>query len=75
MLVKMVESWNTFNLSKSVKVNFEESEFSPKNWSLELSISGVVCSEFVAFLLPALQVHRCIWFLSGYNDNVIFHIQ
>ena len=75
MLVKMVNAWNQFNPQKSVDVEFEESEFSPKNWSLDVSIKGVVSSDFMAFLLPALQAHGCYWFFSGYSDRVSFHIQ
>lgn len=71
----MVETWNKFNPSKSVDAHFDESEFCPKQWSLEIAISGVVCSEFMNFLEPALFANNCMWFFSAYGSQVIFHIQ
>lgn len=75
LLISMVETWNKFNPSKSVDAHFDDSEFSPKHWSLEIAINGVVCSDFMAFLLPALIAQDCVWFFSAYGSQVIFHIQ
>lgn len=75
LLVSMVKSWNTFNPQKAVDAHFDESEFSPKHWSIDMAIEGVVCSDFMAFFLPALQAQDCVWFFSGYSHQVIFHIQ
>lgn len=75
LLIGMVETWNKFNPSKSVDAHFDESEFSPKHWSLEIAIGGVISSEFMSFLLPALIAQGCIWFFSAFGSDVIFHIQ
>lgn len=75
LLVNMVETWNKFNPSQSVDAHFDDSEFCPKHWSLDIAIEGVVCSSFLAFLLPALIAQGCQWFLSAYSSQVIFHIQ
>lgn len=75
LLISMVETWNKFNPSRSVDAHFEDSEFSPKHWSLDIAFGGVVGSEFMAFLLPALIAQNCIWFISAYGSQVIFHIQ
>lgn len=75
LLVSMIETWNKFNPQRSVGATFDDSEFSPKHWSLDIAFSGVVCSEFMAFLLPALIAQGCIWFISAFGSNVIFHIQ
>lgn len=75
MLVIMLKSWNQFNAAKAVVFEFEESEFSRGHWSLELKFSGVVPSDFIGFLLPALAAHGCIWFMSAVSNQVYFHIQ
>lgn len=75
LITSMIKSWNQFNPQKSVDVHFDESEFSPKHWALEVAIGGVVCADFMAFLLPALQAQNCLWFFSGINNHVVFHIQ
>ena len=75
LLISMVETWNKFNPRGSVDAHFDESEFSPKHWSLDIAIGGVVPSDFMAFLLPALIAQDCSWFLSAYGSKVIFHIQ
>lgn len=75
MLVKMVETWNQFNLAKKVDVEFDDSEFSPGHWSVDLDIKGVVNSDFVMFLLPTLVCQGCHWFISECSGRVSFHIQ
>lgn len=75
LIITMIQSWNQFNPQKAVKVHFDDSEFSPKHWSLDMAIEGIVCSDFLAFLLPALVAQNCIWFVSGLNQRIIFHIQ
>lgn len=75
MLVNMINAWNMYNPQKSVDAHFDDSEFSPNHWSLDVAFSHVICSDFIAFLLPALQVNNCVWFMHGSNDNVCFHIQ
>lgn len=75
LVIKMVNTWNQFNLSKKVDAEFDDSEFSPSNWSLDIDIKGVVNSDFVMFLLPALVCHNCHWFLSECSGRVSFHIQ
>lgn len=75
LLICMVETWNKFNQSKSVDAHFDELEFSPKQWSLDLAIVGVVNSDFMNFLLPAIYAHDCIWFMNACGDNLILHIQ
>lgn len=75
LLITMVESWNKFNPRRSVDVDLDDSEFSPKHWSLDMSFGGVVSSDFIAFLLPALIAQDCIWFVSGLGNRVILHIQ
>lgn len=71
----MVETWNKFNPQRSVDADFDDSEFSPKHWSLDIDIRGVVSSDFMAFLLPALVAQDCHWFLSAYGSEIRFHIQ
>ena len=75
LLVTMVQTWNQFNPQKAVRAHFDDSEFSPKHWSLDMAIEGVVSSDFMAFLLPALIAQDCVWFFSAYGSEVIFHIQ
>ena len=75
LVVTMVETWNKFNPSGWVDAQFDDSECSPKQWSLDLALGGVMSSEFMAFLLPALIAQDCHWFLSAYGSEVIFHIQ
>ena len=75
LLVNMINAWNQFNPQKRVDAHIDDSEFSPEHWSLDIAISGVICSDFYAFLVPALQVNQCYWFLHGLGDNVCFHIQ
>lgn len=75
LIITMIQSWNQFNPRKAVKVHFDDSEFSPKHWSLDMAIEGVISSKFMSFLLPALIAHNCHWFLSAYGSEVIFHIQ
>lgn len=75
MLVLMVKCWNQCHVSKAVEFEFEESEFTRGHWSLEFRFGGVVPSDFVMFILPALAAHDCTWFMSGINNQVYFHIQ
>lgn len=75
LLVSMVETWNKFNPKRSVDARLDESEFSPKHWSLDIRIGGVIPSDFMAFILPALIAQDCLWFISGLDSDVIFHIQ
>ena len=75
LLVLMFKSWNQFNPQKAVKADFDADEFNKGSWALDVSLSGMVYSDFVAFILPALQAHNCIWFLNAYHDNIIMHIQ
>lgn len=75
LLIKMVNTWNQFNLVKKVDAEFDESEFAPGLWSIDLEIKGVVNSDFVMFLLPALVCQDCHWFLSECGGRVSFHIQ
>lgn len=75
MVVMMVNTWNQFHLSKRVDSEIEELEFSKGCWSIDLRIKGVVESEFVLFLLPALVCQGCIWFLMDNDGRVTFHIQ
>ena len=75
LLILMVTTWNQFNVNKKVDAEIERNEFSPGHWAIDLSISGVVHPEFVLYLLPAIIARNCIWFLSGSNDHVVFHIQ
>ena len=71
----MIESWNQFNPQKYISASFDVNEFNKGCWALDVAIMGVVNSDFIAFLLPALQSFNCIWFFNGHGDNVIFHIQ
>lgn len=75
LLVNMIQAWNQFNPQKAVKAHFDDNEFSSKCWSLDVAMEGVVGSDFIGFLLPAIQVNNCIWFLNAYNNKVILHIQ
>lgn len=75
LLVKMVHTWNQFNLVKKVDAEIEESEFQKGCWSIDLAIRGVVNPEFVMFLLPTLVCQECYWFLGDSNGRVFFHIQ
>lgn len=75
LLVNMVEGWNKFNPQKAVMAHFDDNEFSPKCWSLDVAMEDVVDSDFIVFLLPVIQVKNCIWFLHAYNNKVILHIQ
>lgn len=75
LLVKMVHTWNQFNLVKKVDAEIEELEFSKGNWSIDLAVRGVVNPDFVMFLLPTLVCQDCIWFLSDNDGRVAFHIQ
>lgn len=75
LLVKMIESWNQFNPQKYVSASFDVDEIDKGCWALDVAIRGVVDSDFIAFLLPALQSFGCSWFFHAINDNVIFHIQ
>ena len=75
LFISMVKTWNQFNPQKSVNAEFEENEFNKGKWSLNISLAGVVGSDFIAFLLPSLMAYNCIWFLSGFDDKVVFHIQ
>lgn len=75
LVVTMVNTWNQFNRSKRVDSTIVESEFSKGHWSIELEIKGVVNSDFMTFLQPALYSNDCIWFFAGSNDTVVFHIQ
>ena len=74
-LILSIEFWNQFNAQKAVKALFDENEFNKGCWSLDVSFSGIVNSDFIAFILPALSVNNCIWFLSALNDKLILHIQ
>lgn len=71
----MVDTWNQFNIGKKVDAEIDAREFSLGCWSIDISISGVVNSDFVLFLLPAIIARNCIWFLSETNERVVFHIQ
>lgn len=71
----MVETWNKFNPKSYLDAHFDDSEFSPKHWSLDIAFGGVVPSTFMAFLLPALIAQDCLWFVSGCGSKVVFHIQ
>lgn len=71
----MVETWNKFHSQNRIDAHFDDSEFSPKHWSLEVSIKDIINPDFVAFLLPALIAQGCSWFIYAYGSNVIFHIQ
>lgn len=75
LLVNMVNTWNVFNPQKAVNVHFDDNEFNPKCWALDVALEGVVGSDFIGFLLPAIQANNCIWFLNAYNNKVILHIQ
>lgn len=75
LILLMIETWNKFHLGEKVEASFDESEFSPKHWSLEVAISGVVSPNFILFLLPTLVAQNCAWFIHAYGSNVIFHIQ
>lgn len=75
LLILMVTTWNQFNIYKKVDAEIERNEFSPGNWSIDISISGAVPHEFVLYLLPAIIARNCIWYLYGSNDRVVFHIQ
>lgn len=75
MILKMVKVWNQFNQQKAVNATTDDSEFDKGCWSLDVALTGVVNSEFMAFLLPALIVHNCHWFMYAHNDNLIMHIQ
>lgn len=75
LLVTMVSTWNQFNTSKRVDVEFDENEFSKGHWSLAVRIRGVVNAEFVSFLLPAMVSNNCIWFIAECAGRVVFHIQ
>lgn len=75
LLINMVETWNKFNLRKSVEAHFDESEFCPKNWALDIAIEGVISSDFMMFIQPVLIVQDCQWFFSAYGSQVNFHIQ
>lgn len=75
LVIKMVNAWNQFNPQKSVDTEFEENEFNKGSWSLNIKFSGIVLSDFIAFLLPALMANNCIWFISAIDDKVILHIQ
>ena len=74
-LILSIEFWNQFNAQKAVKALFDENEFKEGAWSLDVSFSGVVNSDFIAFILPALSVDNCIWFFSAINYKLILHIQ
>lgn len=74
LIISMIETWNMFNSQNRVDVHFDDSEFSPKRWSLDVSIKDVIKPDFVAFLLPALVAQECSWIIYAYGSNVIFHI-
>lgn len=75
LLVSMVSTWNQFHTSQRVDVEFEEDEFQKGHWSLEIRIRGVVNSDFVSFLLPAIVSNGCHWFISECAGRVVFYIQ
>lgn len=75
LFISMVKTWNQFNPQKSVNAEFEENEFNKGKWSLNIILAGVVCSDFVAFLLPSLMAYNCIWFMSGRDNTINLHIQ
>ena len=75
LLVTMVQTWNQFNPQKAVKAHFDDDEFEPSHWALDVAIENIVTSDFLGFLLPALQAYKLIWFLNGCGNKVIFHIQ
>lgn len=75
LVVKMVETWNSFNLSKRVDAEIESSEFSKGHWAVDLRVRGVVNSDFLMFLLPTLVCQGCMWFLSECGGKVVFNIQ
>ena len=75
LLILMVTTWNQFNVKKQVESEIDTREFSTGQWSVDLSIRGVVNSEFVLYLLPAVITHNCIWFMSGSDDCLVIHIQ
>lgn len=75
LLENMIQTWSKFNPQKAVIAHFDENEFSPEHWALDVAFEEVVNPEFLSFFLPALQVGNCIWFVHAYNDKVIFHIQ
>lgn len=75
LLVKMVETWNSFHLSHRVDAEFEEDEFSKGKWAIAILLRGVVDAEFMYFLLPALSCNNCLWFLSEADGRIYFHIQ
>lgn len=75
LLVNMVLAWNQFNPQKSVEAHFDDNEFQKGSWALDVALGGVVNSDFIGFILPAIQVNNCIWFLNACGDNVIMHIQ
>lgn len=75
LLVLMVNTWNQFNINKKVDAEIDAREFSVGCWSIDISICGVVNSDFVLYLLPAIIARNCIWFLGGTDERVVFHIQ
>lgn len=75
VLVKMVDTWNQFNLSKKVDAEIGESEFSRGRWALTIRLRGVVNSDFLMFLLPSLVCQDCTWFIHECEGRVVFYIQ